>query len=45
MDSNLQPSQRINVRCPQYLGLKLSELNNAIQRNNTILKSHLESGK
>lgn len=33
MDSYLQPPQRINVRYVQYLGLRLAEQNNAIQRN------------
>lgn len=34
LGSNLQPCQGINVRCTQYLGVKLGELNDAIQRNN-----------
>ena len=34
LGSNLQSCQGINVRCTQYLGVKLGELNDAIQRNN-----------
>ena len=34
MGSSLQPSQGINVICTQYLGLKLGELDDAIQINN-----------